>query len=52
MKKRLLTLLVGIFLSLGMAFAQSKITGTVYDDTGEPAIGATVLIQGTKQGGV
>ena len=43
-------LLVGLFLMIGMAFAQNTITGTVYEDTGEPCIGATVMIQGTKQG--
>ena len=50
MEKRLLTLLVGLFLMVGAAIAQEKISGTVYEDTGEPCIGATVLIQGTKQG--
>ena len=50
MEKRLTMLLVGLFLSLGIAFAQNKITGTVLEDTGEPCIGATVMVQGTKQG--
>ena len=50
MEKRLLTLLVGLFLMVGAAIAQEKFTGTVYEDTGDPCIGATVLIQGTKQG--
>ena len=50
MKKRLTMLLVGLFLSIGMALAQSKITGTVYEDTGDPCIGATVMIQGTSNG--
>ena len=50
MEKRLLTLLVGLFLMVGVAIAQERITGTVYEDTGDPCIGATVLIQGTKQG--
>ncbi|MBQ4392286.1 MAG: SusC/RagA family TonB-linked outer membrane protein [Prevotella sp.] len=50
MEKRLLTLLVGWFLCIGIAFAQNQISGTVYEDTGDPCIGATVLIQGTKQG--
>ena len=43
-------LLVGLFLSLGMALAQNTISGTVFEDNGEPCIGATVMIQGTKQG--
>ena len=43
-------LLVGLFLVIGAALAQNKVTGTVFEDNGEPCIGATVLIQGTKQG--
>ena len=43
-------LLVGLFLSIGMALAQNTISGTVFEDTGDPCIGATVMIQGTKQG--
>ena len=50
MKKRLSMLLASLFLMVGIAFAQNSITGTVYEDTGEPCIGATVMIQGTKQG--
>ncbi|MBQ3631046.1 MAG: SusC/RagA family TonB-linked outer membrane protein [Prevotella sp.] len=50
MKKRLTMLLASLFLLVGVAFAQNTITGTVYEDTGEPCIGATVMIQGTKQG--
>ena len=50
MEKRLLTLLLGLFLMVGAALAQDRISGTVYEDTGDPCIGATVLIQGTKQG--
>ena len=50
MKKRLTMLLASLFLMVGVAFAQNTITGTVYEDTGEPCIGATVMIQGTKQG--
>ena len=50
MEKRLTMLLVSLYLSMGMAFAQNRITGTVFEDSGEPCIGATVMIQGTKQG--
>ena len=32
------------------AFAQSKITGTVLDSSGQPIIGASVLINGSKTG--
>lgn len=50
MRKKITLILFGLFLSIGMAFAQNKITGTVFEDNGEPCIGATVMIQGTKQG--
>ena len=50
MKKRLTMFLACMFLSLGVALAQNKITGTVFEESGEPCIGATVMIQGTKQG--
>ncbi len=51
MEKRLTMLLVGLFLSLGMAFAQNKISGTVFDqDMGEPLMGATVKVQGSTKG--
>lgn len=50
MKKRLTMFLACMFLSLGAVLAQNKITGTVFEESGEPCIGATVMIQGTKQG--
>ena len=50
MKKRLTMLLACLFLTMGAVFAQNKVSGTVFEDNGEPCIGATVLIQGTKQG--
>ena len=50
MEKRLTMFLTCLFASLSMVYAQQKITGTVFEDTGEPCIGATVMIQGTKQG--
>ena len=50
MKKRLTMFLTCFFMSLGMVYAQQKITGTVFEDNGEPCIGATVMIQGTKLG--
>ena len=50
MKKRLTMFLACLLLSLGTALAQNKITGTVLEDNGEPCIGATVMVQGTKQG--
>ena len=40
-------------MSVGMAFAQKTVSGTVYEaETGEPAIGATVRVTGTSVGTV
>lgn len=50
MEKRLTMFLACLLFGMGMTFAQNKITGTVFEDTGEPCIGATVMVQGTKQG--
>jgi TonB-linked SusC/RagA family outer membrane protein len=43
-------LLVGLYLSLGIALGQTTISGTVFEDNGEACIGATVMVQGTRQG--
>ena len=52
MKEKVLAFLVGLFLTLGTAVAQNKITGTVLSaEDGEPIIGASVLINGTKNTG-
>ena len=52
MKKRLAVFLFGLFLVIGATLAQNKITGTVISqDDGEPIIGASVLISGTKNTG-
>lgn len=51
MKKRLSLILVSLFLFVGTALAQTKVSGTVVSkEDGGPVIGASVLIQGTKQG--
>ena len=51
MEKKVKMLLVCLFLSVGMAMAQTKITGTVIsEEDGEPIVGATVKIAGTTQG--
>lgn len=52
MSKRLSLLLACLFMSIGMALAQTKVTGTVNDDSGEPIIGASVVVQGSKVGAV
>ena len=43
-------LLVVFLLSSTLAFAQNKVTGTVTDKSGEPAIGVNVLEKGTTNG--
>ena len=48
---RILTLVMGLFLSLG-AYAQITVNGVVKDATGEPVIGASVRVVGTTQGTV
>ena len=53
MEKRLTMLLACLFLSLGMAMAQTKVNGTVVSqDDGQPVIGATVQVVGTQVGAV
>ena len=53
MEKRLMTLLVGLFLLVGGVVAQTKVNGTVVSqDDGQPVIGATVLVVGTNVGAV
>ncbi len=48
--RTILTLLLGLFLSVGAYAQQISVTGTVKDQTGEPVIGANVLIKGTSTG--
>lgn len=51
MEKRLTMFLACLFLSLGIALAQTQISGTVVSsEDGEPVIGASVIVVGTKTG--
>nr|MBP7472004.1 SusC/RagA family TonB-linked outer membrane protein [Prevotella sp.] len=51
MEKRLMMFLACLFLSVGMALAQTQISGTVVSsEDGEPIVGASVLVAGTKAG--
>lgn len=51
MGKRLFMFLAGLFLSIGMAVAQTQVTGTVVSgEDGEPIVGASVKVSGTKTG--
>lgn len=51
MKQRLTMLLVSLFLCVGLANAQTQISGTVTSaEDGEPIVGASVIVTGTKTG--
>ena len=51
MEKRLTMFFACLFLSVGVALAQTKVTGTVISqDDGQPIIGAAVKVVGTSQG--
>ncbi|MFA5462470.1 MAG: TonB-dependent receptor [Dysgonamonadaceae bacterium] len=52
MKKKLMLFLSLLFISIGIATAQTQVRGVVVDETGEPVVGATILIKGTSQGTV
>ena len=51
MGKRLCLVLACFVMAVGMAFAQKTVSGTVLDSsTGEPVIGAAVMVKGTSIG--
>ena len=51
MEKRLTLFLATLLLSIGMAMAQTKVSGTVVSaEDGEPVIGASVILKGTRTG--
>ncbi|MDE7455474.1 MAG: SusC/RagA family TonB-linked outer membrane protein [Prevotella sp.] len=51
MEKRLIMFLACLFLTLGGAIAQTKVTGTVISaEDNEPIIGASVIVQGQRSG--
>ena len=53
MEKRFMTFLACLFLSLGMALAQTQVNGTVTSsEDGLPVVGASVRVVGTKTGTV
>ena len=53
MEKRLTMFLACLFLSLGMALAQTQFSGTVVSaEDGQPIIGASIKVVGTKTGTV
>ena len=51
MKKRLTMILACLFLTVGVALAQMRVTGTVTSsEDGEPIVGASVKVVGTNTG--
>lgn len=52
MKKKLFMFLALFFVGIGITMAQTQVRGTVVDENGDPAIGATIQIKGTSQGTV
>ncbi|MBQ6918537.1 MAG: carboxypeptidase-like regulatory domain-containing protein, partial [Prevotella sp.] len=49
LKKRFLSFAL-MLVCTTMMYAQTQISGTVVDATGEPIIGATVMVKGTTSG--
>ena len=52
MKRKLFMFLALFFVGIGITMAQTQVRGTVVDENGDPAIGATIQIKGTSQGTV
>ena len=53
MEKRLMMFLVSLFLSMGIATAQTQVSGTVISsEDNEPIIGASIIVHGSKAGTV
>jgi len=52
MKRKLTMFLALFFIGIGIVQAQTQVRGTVVDETGESAIGATIQVKGTTQGTV
>ena len=53
MEKRLTMILASLFLCVGMALAQTAVTGTVVSqEDGQPVVGATVRVEGSNAGTV
>jgi TonB-linked SusC/RagA family outer membrane protein len=50
--KKLSLLLLMVFCTVGLALAQRTVTGQIVDDSGEPLIGANVVIKGSTVGTV
>ena len=51
MKQRFILLLTGLLCSIFFASAQTTVSGTVVDASGEPVIGAAVYVEGYQSVG-
>ncbi|KAB6406070.1 SusC/RagA family protein, partial [Bacteroides xylanisolvens] len=51
MKQKLILFVSFLFLGIGGAFSQIKVTGIVVDEQDEPVIGATIQVKGEKSRG-
>lgn len=52
MKRKFILFFALFCMGIGLVMAQTQVRGTVVDEKGEPAIGATIQIKGTTQGAV
>lgn len=52
MRKKVYIQFFLFFMSIGSLLAQTRVTGSVVDDEGQPVIGASIQIKGTGQGTV
>ena len=52
MKRKIKFLLFLFCLSIGVTFSQTRVTGSVVDENGDPVIGASILVKGTTIGTV
>lgn len=50
MKRKLTLFFAFIFWGIGIVLAQTQVKGSVVDESGEPALGASVLVKGTLKG--
>ncbi|MBR0531118.1 MAG: carboxypeptidase-like regulatory domain-containing protein, partial [Bacteroidales bacterium] len=50
MSKRFITTMLALLIIGAQAFAQTSVSGKVTDSSGEPLVGANVLVKGTTTG--
>lgn len=52
MKRKIILFFTLSFIGIGVLIAQTQVRGIVLDESGEPVIGASVMLEGTSQGTV